>query len=107
MQNQVYDVAVIGGGASGMMAAIAAKSRLPQGRVLLLERNDSPGRKLLATGNGRCNFTNVLTEDRDYGEAAEFVRPTLESLGPRKVMDLLESMGIWPRVEDGGRVYPY
>ena len=56
MQNQVYDVAVIGGGASGMMAAIAAKSRLPQGRVLLLERNDSPGRKLLATGNGRCNF---------------------------------------------------
>ncbi len=103
----IYDVAVIGGGASGMMAAIAAKSQLPEGGVILLERNDILGRKLLATGNGRCNFTNTLALPLDYGTSAEFTEPAMEAVNPLHVIQIFDSMGILYRVEDEGRVYPH
>ena len=102
-----YDVIIIGGGASGMMAAIAAKSQNPGGRVLLLERNDSLGRKLLATGNGRCNFTNVWASCADYGESADFTASVMERIPPEKVIELMADLGVLHRVEEEGRVYPY
>ena len=103
----IYDVAVIGGGASGMMAAISAKSQLPEGDVLLLERNEILGRKLLATGNGRCNFTNTLALPMDYGTSAEFTKPAMEAMNPLHVIQVFDSMGILYRVEEEGRVYPH
>ena len=103
----IYDVVIIGGGASGMMASIAAKSQLPEGKVLLLERNDILGRKLLATGNGRCNFTNTLALPLDYGTSADFTKPAMEQVDPLKVIQLFDSMGVLNRVEDEGRVYPH
>lgn len=103
----IYDVIVIGGGASGMMAAIAAKSQLPEGGVLLLERNEILGRKLLATGNGRCNFTNTLALPTDYGTSAEFTKPAMDAMNPLHVIQMFDSMGILYRVEDEGRVYPH
>ena len=57
-------IVIIGGGASGLMAAIWAARR--GASVTILERNDRPGRKLLATGNGRCNLTNLLQERQCY-----------------------------------------
>jgi len=103
----IYDVAVIGGGASGMMAAISAKSQLPEGDVLLLERNEILGRKLLATGNGRCNFTNTLALPMDYGTSADFTKPAMEAMNPLHVIQVFDSMGILYRVEEEGRVYPH
>ena len=103
----IYDVAVIGGGASGMMAAISAKSQLPEGDVLLLERNEILGRKLLATGNGRCNFTNTLALPMDYGTSAEFTKPAMEAMNPLHVIQVFDSMGVLYRVEEEGRVYPH
>ena len=66
MQKQ-YHIAVIGGGASGLLAAIAAK--IEGGAdcsVVILERNDRIGRKILSTGNGRCNFSNLAKPDEEY-----------------------------------------
>ena len=51
-------IAIIGGGASGLVAAIAAARTNPQAQILIYEKKDSAGKKILATGNGRCNLTN-------------------------------------------------
>jgi len=70
--NNNYDVIIIGGGASGLMCSAAINMKEPSLKVLIIEKNNKPGRKLLATGNGRCNFTNLSissdcynTDDRD------------------------------------------
>ena len=77
-------VLVIGGGAAGMMAALTAAENKNR-RVLLLERQQRVGRKLMATGNGRCNLTNIHASPADYhGEDPDFVRPALRALPPRK-----------------------
>ena len=57
MSPTVYDIAVIGGGASGMMAALSAARAVPSLRIAVLERLNRVGKKLMATGNGRCNLT--------------------------------------------------
>ena len=72
-------VIVIGGGASGMMAALTAAEN-PENRVLLLERQQRVGRKLLATGNGRCNLTNTgARPPTTTGEDPDFCRPALNA----------------------------
>ncbi len=99
-------VIVIGGGASGLMAAITAaedKSR----RVILLERQQRIGRKLLATGNGRCNLTNTGASLENYhGEQEGFAAPALEKFGPAQALDFFHGLGLLTVAEQGGRVYP-
>lgn len=80
-------VVIIGGGASGMMAALSAAED-PENRIILLERQQRIGRKLLATGNGRCNLTNVGAAPENYhGEQPDFAVPALESFPPEKVLE--------------------
>ena len=99
-------VIVIGGGASGLVAALTAAEN-PQNRVLLLERQQRIGRKLLATGNGRCNLTNTgATPEHYHGEDPDFVRPALSAFGPRAALDYFHSLGLLTAEEYGGRVYP-
>ena len=99
-------VAVIGGGASGMLAALTA-SEDAENRVLLFERQQRLGRKLLATGNGRCNLTNTAAGPAHYhGAEAAFVRPALEAFGVRETRDFFHSLGLLTVEEYGGRVYP-
>lgn len=99
-------VIVIGGGASGLMAAITAaedKSR----RVILLERQQRIGRKLLATGNGRCNLTNTGASLENYhGEQEGFAAPALEKFGSAQALDFFHGLGLLTVAEQGGRVYP-
>ena len=93
--------AVIGAGASALTAA-----RLGH-EVRLFERQARVGRKLMATGNGRCNLTNTQAGPRNYhGEAPDFVRPALESFGPAEALDFFRGLGLLTREEYGGRVYP-
>ena len=99
------DVIIIGGGASGMMAALAAAEN---GRsVLLLERQSRVGRKLLATGNGRCNLTNYNTSPARYhGEDGGFCAYALRAFDVGSTLQYFASLGLLTVNEDSGRVYP-
>ena len=85
-------VIVIGGGASGLVAALTAaedKSR----RVILFERQQRVGRKLLSTGNGRCNLTNTdLRAEYYHGEQAEFALPALSKFSCRDALDFFSTL---------------
>lgn len=100
-------IAIIGAGASGMAAAVtAAASGTDQ--VLLFERQARVGRKLAATGNGRCNLTNRRTEPgRYHGSGTDFVRPALEAFPPEKVLEFFQTLGLYTVTEPDGKVYPY
>lgn len=100
------ELAIIGGGAAGMMAALTAAEWM-DGHVVLLERQPRLGRKLLATGNGRCNLSNLNCALRHYhGQTPEFARPALESFGVSDTLAYFRRLGLLCRAEPGGRVYP-
>ena len=99
-------VIVIGAGASGMVAALTAAESKNR-RVLLLERQQRVGRKLLATGNGRCNLTNTgASPARYHGAEADFVRPALAAFPPEATLEFFRELGLVTVTEPGGRVYP-
>lgn len=103
-----YDVAVIGGGPAGMMAAGRAAEL--GARVVLLEKNASPGEKLLITGGGRCNMTNAEF-DRNiflgkFGCAAKFLFSPLAQFGVQDTMDFFSALGVPTKVEAEKRVFP-
>lgn len=96
---------VVGGGASGMMAALSA--RYSGADVTILERNPRVGKKILATGNGRCNFTNINADVKYYhGQNPEFIYGALSAFDVSRTMGFFEKLGIVPRVEDAGKVFP-
>jgi len=103
-----FDVAVIGAGPAGMMAAITA-ARLGAS-VALLERNERPGRKLLLTGKGRCNITNAEFDLRklvaNYGQGGPFLFHAFSIFGPKAVIDFFEAAGVATIIEDKQRVFP-
>lgn len=100
-------IGIIGGGASGMAAALSAAEK-EETQVVLLERQARVGRKLLATGNGRCNLTNLHAAVGGYhGSAPEFARYAIEMFPPEKTLDWFRSLGLLTLAEDSGRVYPY
>ena len=99
-------VIILGAGASGMVAALTAAESKNR-RVLLLERQQRVGRKLLATGNGRCNLTNTgASPARYHGAEADFVRPALAAFPPEAALEFFRELGLVTVTEPGGRVYP-
>lgn len=101
-------VAVVGAGPAGMMAAIRAASN--HHHVVLFERNSSAGKKLLLTGNGRCNLTNtsVFKEFlRKFGHRGAFLRTAFSSLTNKDLIEYFESRNLDMKVEDDGRVFPF
>jgi len=83
-----FDAAIIGGGAAGMAAAVAFIRRESRARLVIIEANEACGKKLLATGSGRCNISNLSAD------------------GYTEIKDFFRSIGVLFRVEDGGRAYP-
>ena len=105
--SDVYDVAVVGAGPAGMMAAITAASN--GHKVILIERNSSAGRKLLLTGNGRCNLTNTASLKEflnKFGRRGSFLRSAFSTFSNQDLIDFFESRGMEFKVEEGGRVFP-
>ena len=107
------DIIVIGGGASGLLAAIGAAEVLAKredaGTVTVLEKMPKAGRKIMITGKGRCNFTNV----KAWGDFSEhvrsdvnFVSPSWHNLTPENLIQLLKANGLRSVVERGDRAFP-
>lgn len=100
-------IGIIGAGASGMMAALAAAEN-PNVQVILFERQARVGRKLQATGNGRCNLTNIHADISGYhGEDTEFSRFALEKFNVQSTMEYFRNLGLLTVTEPSGKVYPY
>lgn len=103
----IYNLIVIGSGAAGMMAAITAAR---EGKsVLLLEKLPKPGAKLKATGGGRCNLTNTLSNEdfmARFGRDGRFMTPALEALDHKALMAFFSQLGVRSHAPDGYRVFP-
>ena len=100
-------IGIIGGGASGMAAALAAAEN-ENAEIILLERQARVGRKLQATGNGRCNLTNLHAASGGYhGDDAAFAGFAIRQFGPEDTLNWFRSLGLFTVAEDSGRVYPY
>lgn len=97
--NRHYDLLIIGAGAAGMMAAITA-SRADK-KVCILEKLDKAGKKLLATGNGKCNFTNADMRLECFGGDTAFVSQVLERFSVQDCLDFFQSIGIYPKNKNG------
>lgn len=101
-------ILIIGGGAAGMAAALTAKKYTPEAEVLLLERLDRVGKKILATGNGRCNLTNMQAGMQHfYSSDRGALKAVLQGMEPQVVLDFFRTMGLLCQEEEEGRVYPY
>lgn len=104
------DIIIIGAGASGLLAAYGAAKESPSACITVLEKMPRPGRKILFTGKGRCNFTNV----KEWNEFSahirtnpNFVKPAFYNFTPENLVDFLESNNLETVVERGDRAFPY
>jgi predicted Rossmann fold flavoprotein len=109
LQNKVWDVIVIGGGASGMMASVVASSRSLS--VLLVDKNKTLGEKLKITGGGRCNVTNNEPDIHKmlavYGEGAPYLYSPFSIFGVKDTFKFFESRGLPLVIQARNRVFPY
>ena len=102
----MLNIAIIGGGAAGMTAAIAARRQNPKALVMILEHKDIPGKKILSTGNGRCNLTNEYMDLSCFrSDAHEKIGTVLEHFSYENTMQFFEELGIMLKSRNG-YIYP-
>ena len=95
-----FDVVVIGGGAAGLMAAISAARA--GAKVVILEHKEKTGKKILSTGNGKCNYTNEKQDITCYrGEHPDFVMPVFKQFGFPETVAFFEEIGVMSKVKNG------
>ena len=113
MANNTADIIIIGGGAAGLMAAAGAAETFArkgvEGKVTVLEKMPRPGRKIMITGKGRCNFTNLKAWN-EFSEHVHpkpgFLKPSLYNLTSERMIDFLQEAGMESVVERGDRAFP-
>ena len=99
----IYDVIVVGAGASGLVAAMSAAKR--GARVCILEAKNSAGKSILTSGNGRCNFSNANLDAGHYNDP-EFVTTVFGPNPKETVTKFFESLGLWYITDEEGRMFP-
>ena len=100
-------IGIIGAGASGMVAAITA-SMQQDVEVLLFEKQQRVGKKLHATGNGRCNLSNInMGMEHYHGDEPDFAKFALENMNVEDTLKWFKGLGLFTMVDKFGKVYPY
>ena len=101
-------ILILGGGAAGLAAALTAAQTDPTARVTVLERSPRPGKKLLATGNGRCNLDNEGITPESYSSADRAALDALlRTVNAADPLGWFRALGLYTRTDETGRVYPY
>ena len=102
-----FDVIIIGGGASGLMCAISAKTNHPNISVAVLEKNPRVGKKLLSTGNGRCNLTNQNISSQKYcGSFKKQSKFIFSKYNTNEIISVFKKLGLMTYCDNDGRYYP-
>lgn len=103
---KIYDVAIIGGGFSGLISAEILSSKLGADRVILFEKKDRVGKKILATGNGRGNITNLdLTVEKYHSQSGANISKFIKIFGNKSIINYFRGLGVDVSTEEG-KVYP-
>jgi hypothetical protein len=106
-KDENYDLIVVGAGPSGLFCAINCGRS--DKRILVLEKNESPGRKLLVSGSGRCNITHEGDTKPfldHYGDHGRFLRPAIMGFTNRDLISFFESRGLAMKLSDSGKIFP-
>ena len=101
------DLLIIGGGASGLSAAITAARLCPKAKIIIAEKNKRVGKKLAVTGNGRCNISNSDLDACHYHGDRDFAAKALKNFSFDDTVKFFDSLGVIIKTEDDGRAYPY
>lgn len=101
-----YNVAIVGGGASGLMAAVELAKSGKGLKVAVFEHHSKVGRKLMATGNGRCNLTNKNLTVNSYRGGTEYLESVLQKYNSNYITNYFSDIGLVTYADDQGRVYP-
>lgn len=101
----MFDIIVLGAGASGTVAAISAKRKNPDIRIAIIEAMPVVGKKILATGNGRCNLTNENALEHEYYNK-NFASAVLNKYNVNRTVEFFNSLGLYTVTDEEGRVYP-
>ncbi len=100
-------VAIIGGGASGMMCALSAKNQNPDLEITIFEKNEKLGKKILASGNGRCNIINTSFDHTNYiGSDSSFINKVFEQFSFKKFQEFCYQIGLVLDIKEDGKCYP-
>ncbi len=98
-----YKVAIIGGGATGLLLAnLLSKDKFD---IYVIEKNNKLGKKILASGNGKCNFTNINVKENNYNN--EFALKIVNRYNSNKTISLFKKLGMLSKIDSEGRCYPY
>lgn len=100
----MYDIAVIGGGAAGLVSAVSAAKEDPNLKIAVLERLPRVGKKILATGNGRCNLSNTAVKEYTYNTGYIFADKITKAF---EAAEFFGGLGLFCRSDSDGRIYPY
>ena len=100
-----YDLIIVGGCSAGIAAAINAKRLYPEIKVAVIEKLPRIGKKLLATGNGKCNITNLYALEHNYVNNS-FTHYAQNKYTPDRIVEFFESLGLLCYSDSCGRVYP-
>ncbi len=101
----IYDVIIVGAGASGLFSALSIKNK----KVLLIEKNKEPGKKILISGAGQCNYTNNCTLDEfliRYGKRGRFLKSALYNFTNKDAMEFFYNVGVKSFIREDNKVFP-